>query len=156
MHRGKWTVLLLYTDNWKLLINICCKVKINWVYRVIFGECDVELFQAEHQLELFFSHLHPHNSLMDLRICLQFYCLGSGEPHSVKILVISTQLQMLSVWVKHLLADILFYHSSFQKLVTLPFPSSPSFISMSSTFHFTFFGISWSLAELTFWNMYVL
>lgn len=143
MHCGKWTTLLFYTDNRKLWINICQKLKINWVYRIIFGECDVELFQAEHQLELFFFFTsapaqQPHG-FKNMSIILPSWLWRTTLNENLSY---QHSLQMLSIQARHLLLEILFYHSSFHKFATLPFPSFPSFIYSEFSFSFSFFGIS--------------
>lgn len=50
------------------------------------GECDVELFQAEHQLAfVLLLHLHPHNSLMSLKMYLcSSTVLALEVPYSMK------------------------------------------------------------------------
>lgn len=79
------------------------------MYRIIFGECDVELFQAEHQLGfVFLLHLHPHNSLMGLKIYLCSFIVLAVEYHSMSITVICIRLQMLLMQAEHLLLRIFF------------------------------------------------
>ena len=72
---------------------------------MIFGACDVELLQAEHQLGFVFL-LHPpsHNSPVALpTLSVQFSLLRSGAPHSLNFVVVCSRPQMLPLQAEHLL-----------------------------------------------------
>lgn len=58
------------------------------MYRIIFGECDMELFQAKPQLGFVFFYIYTRTTAHGFKnISLQFYGSGSGALHLVQVVI---------------------------------------------------------------------
>lgn len=118
------------------------------MFRIIFGECDVELFQAEHQLGfVFLLQLHPLNSLMYLKIYLSSFIILPLEYCSQWKSWLSALTSDAATPGQVVLLTLLIL--PFKNLLPSPFPTCHCFINYWGqlyvlNFNFNYFTHLWS------------